>query len=110
MQGPEFLVVMALVLCGTFLSWYLLSNIFGYLGRRGSAKSDVKLSELQAIVEMAVEQANKPLIQRIEQLERTVEQQHALPPRRQPLLDEDEFLAAAEEREGVPAGRQSARE
>ncbi len=94
---------MALVLCGTFLSWYLLSNIYG----RSSAKSDVKLSELQAIVELAVEQANKPLIQRIEQLERTVEQHRALPPRRQPLLDEDEFLAAAVEGEPLSRDRAS---
>jgi len=110
MQPPEFILVMALVLCGTFLSWYLLSNNFGYLGGRSSAKSDVKLSELQAIVELAVEQANKPLIQRIEQLEQTVEQHHALPPRRRPLLDEDEFLAATEESESLsrdraPSGR-----
>ncbi|NBB88003.1 MAG: hypothetical protein GVY12_17530 [Bacteroidetes bacterium] len=104
MQPPEFILVMALVLCGTFLSWYLLSNIFGYLGGRRSAKSDIKLSELQAIVELAVEQANKPLIQRIEQLERIVEQHHTLPPRRQPLLDEDEFLAAAEQ--GEPLSRE----
>jgi len=105
MQPPEFIFVMALVLCGTFLSWYLLSNIFGYLGGRSAAKSDVKLSELQAIVELAVEQANKPLIQRIEQLERTVEQHRTLPPRRQPLLDEDEFLAAAEEGERLSRDR-----
>lgn len=101
MQPPEFIFVMALVLCGTFLSWYLLSNIFGYLGGRRSAQSDVTLSELQAIVELAVEQANKPLIERIERLERAVDQQHALPPKRQPLLEDDEFLAAAKAGEPV---------
>jgi len=106
MQSPEFFLVMALVLCGTFLSWYLLSNLFGYLKGRNSATSDVKLSELQAIMELAVEQANKPLIQRIEQLERTVKQHRTLPPRRQPLLDADEFLAAAEQ--GEPLSREQA--
>lgn len=109
MQPPEFIVVLALVLCGTFLSWYLLSNIFSYLRGRKVDAGEVKLSELQAIIEMAVERANKPLIERIERLEQTVEQQ-ALPRRRAPLLDDDEFLAEAPEKMGTArVERQSAR-
>jgi len=98
---------MALVLCGTFLSWYLLSNIFAYLRGRNSAKNDVKLSELQALVEIAVERAHRPLIDRIEQLEHTVEQQHALPPRKPRELDTDEFLAASEDNDMIGRVRTS---
>ncbi len=99
MSPPEFFVVLALIITAGFLGWYLMSGIFSYIGGGKGDQGEVKLSELQALVEIAVERANRPLLDRIDRLEEKLERPESLPPRKRPLLDEDEeFLAAEKEK------------
>ena len=106
MEFFEFLTVFT-VLIG--LPWVIFYNVrrikeARYRSQQGSGSDGLRMSELQALIAVAVEDATEPLQQRIEELERMSE--IGLLDAASPALDLD---LDAEEPEATPARRSRAR-
>ncbi len=89
MEGTIFVIVLVAIICGTGMIATIFTSIFKYaMARSQSQKTDSSLttSELHGLILDAVDEATKPLNERLAALEQRLEAQPQLPPVRSDLL------------------------